>query len=82
MKKILYTISIMLLFFMISCKDDTVVQTTSTSSNKTYLFAKTFGTNVSDLVTGARQSIDGGVVICGLRSSQFGIMIFLSLSHT
>ncbi|HEY3252078.1 MAG TPA: hypothetical protein VGK25_13290 [Ignavibacteria bacterium] len=73
MKKIIYVTLFILLIFFISCQKDPVTPPVVTHTTQTYIFANSFGTNVSDLVVGARQSIDGGIVICGYTiASQFG----------
>jgi len=78
MKKLYYFAPLLVSLFFISCEpQDSNVSPIDTTHNpitqKAHLFGKTFGSNVSDLVTGARQSIDGGIVVCGYTiASAFG----------
>jgi len=78
MKKALLTLFILVLLILSGCepqdvKNNNPIDPTPTPTDPTAIFAKSFGTNVSDLVTGARQTIDGGVVVCGFTiASQFG----------
>lgn len=80
MKKILYSAVILFAMILSSCEPQDVPGTKiedppppNPVTNKAYIFGKTIGSNVSDLVTGARQSIDGGIVVCGYTiASAFG----------
>jgi len=58
-----------------SCRNDDPMSPIDTTiiSDTTRIFNNTYGTPLSDLVTGAVQSGDGGVIICGYTiSSSFG----------
>ncbi len=77
MKNTISAVLFITLLFAIGCRQDEPIvikgDTTITTTDQTAIFAKSFGSNVSDLVTAARQTIDGGVVVCGYTiASQFG----------
>lgn len=57
-----------------SCKEaEEVLTNTDPIIDPTQIFSKTYGTNVSDLVTSVCQANDGGIVICGYTiASAFG----------
>ncbi|MBZ0202993.1 MAG: hypothetical protein K8I03_08260 [Ignavibacteria bacterium] len=49
------------------------IDTVTNPVDTTRIFSKTFGSNLSDLVTGVRQAGDGGIVMCGYTiASAFG----------
>jgi len=80
MKKI--TFCILLLFFAAtlitfqSCRQDDIVSpidTTVIPVDTTKIFSNTYGSNLSDLVTGVQQTNDNGVIVCGYTiSTAFG----------
>lgn len=55
------------------CKQSDEITNPIDTNTTTRIFSKTYGSNVSDLVTGVRQSDDGGIVVCGYTiSTAFG----------
>ena len=69
MKRLKFTLFILLFFisvFYYSCKqEDVPVNNNDPVNDPTQIFSQTYGSNLSDLVTGVAQSDDGGVVVCG-----------------
>lgn len=65
----LYLITLTLMLVLISaCEKEQVVVTPEDPPvviDTTKIFSKTFGSQLSDLVTGSRQTNDGGVILCG-----------------
>jgi len=76
MKRILLFALFVLLIILMSCDQQDVTKTEDpplVQYDRTQIFASSLGSNVSDLVTGSRQTIDGGVVVCGYTiASAFG----------
>ncbi len=70
----LFIVLFSLLFFY-SCKqgEDVIINTDPPVIDTTKIFSNTYGTSLSDLITGAQQCNDGGMIICGYTiSSAFG----------
>jgi hypothetical protein len=72
-RKILFSVFTLLIIFSSCRKDDESIVNPPANIDPTSIFAKSFGSNVSDLVTGVRQTADGGIVVCGYTiASAFG----------
>ena len=55
----------LLALFISGCQQSDVIVTPPVTVDSTRIFSKTYGSNLSDLVTGVRQTPDGGLIMCG-----------------
>jgi hypothetical protein len=71
---LLLSVVLIISIFFSSCKEaDEVLINTDPIVEPTQIFSKTYGSSVSDLVTGVCQANDGGIVVCGYTiASAFG----------
>ncbi len=59
--------------FVDGCRQEGPITNPIDTATTTRIFSKSYGSNLSDLVTGVRQSGDGGIVMCGYTiSTAFG----------